>query len=115
MLRATWRLTLDTSFVGVVILFYSAVLLWGVANGSVSGTVTDLSGAVIPGAHITLVNTALNSTFRAACDIQGFYSFPSIPVGHYDLIIEVLGFKTKKKKNLKVDNDDELKIDAVME
>ena len=47
------------------------------AGGSISGVLKDPTGAVIPGAQLTLVNTALKAEFNAASDAQGFYSFPA--------------------------------------
>ncbi len=93
----------------------SAALLRAVANGSISGTVKDQTGAVIPGATVTLVNTALNMKFRAVTDVQGFYSFPAVPVGRYDLTIEAAGFQPQRKAGLTVDTDAALRVDAEME
>jgi hypothetical protein len=99
---------------GVEILVCSPVSLWAAANGSLSGTLKDQSGAVVSGATITLVNTALKSEYKAVSNGQGFYSFPTLPVGHYDLTIEATGFKTQKKTNLTVDTDAALKLDVVL-
>jgi hypothetical protein len=52
-------LLLLPSLWGVVVLVGSPVCLWAAANGSLSGTLKDQSGAVVSGATITLVNTAL--------------------------------------------------------
>ena len=93
----------------------SNVSLWGAVAGRLSGTIKDPSGAVFPGATITLVNTALKSEFRTVSDGQGFYSFPALPVGHYDLTIEAAGFKTQKKPNLTVDTDAALTIDVTLQ
>jgi Carboxypeptidase regulatory-like domain len=111
--RRTGRLA--TGRWGTWVLVCSAVSLWAAANGSVSGTLKDPSGAVVPGASIRLVNTALKSELRALSDGQGFYSFPSVPVGHYDLLIEAAGFKTQRKTNLAVDTDAALKVDETLE
>ena len=89
-------------------------LLMGAANGSFSGTLTDPSGAAVDGATITLVNVALKSKYTAITNGQGFYSFPTLPVGHYDLTIEASGFKTQKTNGLTVDTDAALKLDAVL-
>jgi hypothetical protein len=99
---------------GVAVLVCLPVSLWAAANGSLSGALMDPSGAVVPGATITLVNTALKAEYRAISNGQGFYSFPSLPVGHYDLTIEATGFKTQKKMNLTVDTDAALKLDTVL-
>jgi hypothetical protein len=92
----------------------STICLRAAANGSLSGTLKDQSGAVVSGATITLVNTALKSEYKAISNSQGFYSFPALPVGHYDLTIEAAGFKTQKKTNLIVDTDSALKLDAIL-
>ena len=83
--------------------------------GSLSGVIKDTSGAAIPAAKLTLVNSALKAEFKAVSDGQGSYSFPSLPVGHYDLTIEATGFQPQQKTNLAVDTDAALRIDAAME
>jgi hypothetical protein len=100
---------------GIAILALSMIPLWAAANGSISGTLTDPSGAVVPGVTITLLNTALRSEFRATSNGQGFYSFPNLPVGHYDLMITAVGFRSQKKTDLTVDTDAALKLDAMLE
>jgi hypothetical protein len=106
---------LGAIFAGLVILACSGACLWAAANGSLSGTLKDPSGAVVPRAKITLVNTALKSEFRAVSDGQGFYNFASLPVGHYDLTLEAAGFKTQKKTNLTIDIDAALKLDVILD
>jgi Carboxypeptidase regulatory-like domain len=91
------------------------VSLWAAANGSISGTIKDPSGAVIPGATITLTNTTLKSEFKATSDEQGFYSFPTLPVGHYDMCVQAIGFKTEKKTDVPVDTDVALKLDMIIQ
>ncbi len=98
----------------IMLLACLPVSLFAAASGSLSGTLKDPSGAVVPGATITLLNTALRSEYKAFSNGQGFYSFPSLPVGHYDLTIEASGFKTHKKADLAVDTDSALNLDAVL-
>ena len=85
------------------------------AGGSLSGILKDPSGAVIPGARLTLVDTALQARFKAASDAQGFYSFPALPVGRYDLTIDAAGFQAQQKTNVLVSADAALRIDVVLE
>ncbi|MGB9468992.1 MAG: carboxypeptidase-like regulatory domain-containing protein [Candidatus Acidiferrum sp.] len=106
-IRAGW-------LVGFLLCLCSGLSLWAAANGSLSGTLRDPSGGVVPGARVTLVNAALKSEFKAISDGQGFYTFPTLPVGHYDMIIEAAGFKTKKKTNLTIDTDTAVKLDVVL-
>src|SRR6202453_3270155 len=98
----------------VILVCVPLTFTWAAANGSLSGTLMDPSGAVVRGATITLVNSALRSEYKAISNGQGFYSFPALPVGHYEVTIEASGFKTEKKTNLTVDTDAALKLDAVL-
>jgi hypothetical protein len=97
-----------------LILLGSPVPLWAAANGSLSGTLKDATGAVVNDATITLVNVALKTEYTTVSNGQGFYSFPTLPVGHYDLTIEATGFQTGKKTNLAVDTDAALTFDSVL-
>jgi hypothetical protein len=98
----------------VILVCLPLTFTWAAANGSLSGILMDASGAVVRGATITLVNGALRSEYKAISNGQGFYSFPALPVGHYEVTIEASGFKTEKKTNLTVDTDAALKLDAVL-
>ena len=99
---------------GLAILFCWLAPLWAAASGSISGTLRDPSGSVVSGATVRLINTALRSEFKAISDGQGFYSFPAVPVGHYDLTIQAAGFKTQKRTNLTLDTDAALKVNVVL-
>lgn len=61
-------------------------------TGAVRGTVSDPSGAVIPGASVNLVNGASGLNRTATSDAQGQFSFVNIPFGNYRLVIASQGF-----------------------
>lgn len=84
------------------------------AAGTLSGTVTDTTGAFISNAQLELTNVELKTEFKSTSDARGFYSFPALPVGHYDLRIELPGFTTQEKRNLTVDTDAALRVDVVL-
>jgi hypothetical protein len=100
---------------GIVLTGCLAVCVLGAVGGSISGTVKDLTGGVIPGAALTLTNTTLGTQFKTVTDGQGLYTFPSLPVGRYDLTIDSPGFKPQKKTNLAIDADSALQINATLE
>jgi hypothetical protein len=102
-------LTLSFLFVLVAVLPLRAA-----TGGSISGTVTDPSGAVIPGAALRLVDRAQQMVYRAVADSQGSYSFPNLPVAHYDLTVSATGFTTQQKMDLGVDTDSALRVDAAL-
>ena len=84
------------------------------SGGSISGTVADTTGAVIVGATLKLVNTAQQTVWQSVSDKQGLYSFPDIPVGHYDLTITASGFAPQKKTGISVDTDAAIRLDIVL-
>ncbi|HML18780.1 MAG TPA: TonB-dependent receptor [Bryobacteraceae bacterium] len=98
----------------IALVLVSIAIAWAFAASSISGVVKDPSGSAIPGAKLTLINAALKTQFTAATDAGGFYSFPALPVGHYDLTIEATGFQTQQKTEITVDTDAALRIDTVM-
>ncbi len=83
-------------------------------SGSISGTIKDPSGAVIPGVTVMITNTAQGLTYKTTSDAKGTYAFPSLPVGHYDLQIQVSGFTSDKRTGLAVDANSALQIDFTM-
>lgn len=60
---------------------------------SLSGTVTDTSGAVIANATVTLTNPATTETRKATTGPSGFYKFSELPVGNYTVTVTATGFK----------------------
>src|ERR1700676_355961 len=67
--------------------------LYAFATGSVSGFVKDGTGAVVPGAKITLTNTSTNATIGTTSDVNGEYQFPQLAPASYSLVVESKGFK----------------------
>src|SRR5262249_11071460 len=78
-------------------------LLVAAVSGRIAGTISDPSGAVIPGAVITITNTAQGSQAKTLTDGKGDYSLPSLPVGTYDILFEAAGFRSEKRTGLVVD------------
>jgi hypothetical protein len=60
--------------------------------GTVSGTVTDSTGAVVPGATVTLTNESTNIQNERATDPAGFFTFVNVRPGPYTLTVELAGF-----------------------
>ena len=89
-------------------------VLWGATTGSISGLALDPSGAVIPGATLTATNTATGVQQTATTNEKGGYSFPSLPVGRYDLKVESEGFTAQKRTGLVIDADSALQVDMTL-
>jgi Carboxypeptidase regulatory-like domain len=73
-----------------------------VLYGSVSGTVTDSSGAVIPGAKVTATNDSTGLSRTDASDASGLYRLLDLPEGTYTLTISATGFSAFKKTGVPV-------------
>jgi hypothetical protein len=65
----------------------------GIATGSISGTVTDPTGAIVPGTKIRAVNTATNQEFVGTTNDAGFVSLRSVPPGNYKVTISSNNFR----------------------
>ena len=71
-------------------------------GGAVLGVVSDTSGAVIPGASVTISNTATGVTTTTKTDIQGLYVFPYVQPGVYDVSASAAGFEAVKQSGVTV-------------
>ena len=58
-----------------------------VAGATLSGTVSDQSGAIVPNAKVTIKNTATGLTRGIITDGAGVYSAPNLPAGRYDILV----------------------------
>src|SRR5208337_4517560 len=97
------------------IFFFGVRLACGSVGGSISGLVTDPSGAVILGAEVVAVNTETSIQHTVKTDSAGFYSFPSLPIGHYQIEIRETGFKLFRETGLVIDANTALHVDATLQ
>jgi hypothetical protein len=81
-------------------------------TGSISGVVTDKSGAVVSGASVTATDTLTGVQATQKTDAKGFYNLPTLAVGTYNLEIKQLGFKTYLQTGLVIDANSALRVDA---
>jgi len=82
------------ALVMVVLLASASRLAAQTSTGEVNGTVTDSTGAVIPGATVTLTNQGTKIARTAVTNASGNFVFINVPSGTYTLSIELQGFKT---------------------
>ncbi len=95
--------------------FLSSTLLWASVGGSISGTVKDPSGRVVPGAKIALRQVSTGLVYRTAGDGKGYYVLPVLPVGQYDLEVQAPGFSTLQRKDIVLDTNAALTLDVSLE
>jgi hypothetical protein len=83
-------------------------------RGTILGTVTDPSGAVVAGAKVTVKNvgTGLERTTETSAD--GSYALPELPIGTYTVTVTLTGFQTSVTTGVAVDVAGERRVDAAM-
>ena len=115
MLKIVARLAVKRSSAICLAVMLSAAVVWASVAGSVSGTVKDPSGRVVANADITIleVNTGLSRHTHA--DHSGYYTFPALSVGRYELEVQSSGFRRYQRKDIVLDTNAALTIDAPLE
>jgi Carboxypeptidase regulatory-like domain/TonB dependent receptor len=88
---------------------------WAGVAGSISGTVTDATGAVIAKASVTVTNVDTGVQRTVTSDAKGLYSFLNLPIGQYTLAVSVPGFRPYTRANIAIDVNSALLIDPVLE
>ena len=71
-------------------------------RGGINGTVTDQSGAVVPGAVVDAVEVATNTSHKTISSSGGEFSFQEMPLGTYAITVTASGFRTEKINNIPV-------------
>ena len=84
------------------------------STGSVLGQVADQQNAVIPGADVTLVDAATNSSRTTVTNEVGRYIFPNVAPGTYNLSVAMAGFSTTKISGQKVSVGETLTINVTL-
>lgn len=79
------------------LLLIPALVLAQTETGAINGTVTDPSGAVIPGATVVVKSVATNAIRNASSNASGIYAVPNLPPGQYLVSVEQTGFSTMQK------------------
>ena len=72
------------------------------SSGSITGTVKDSGGSVLPGATVTAVVEATGVTTSTQTNTVGLYSLPNLPVGLVKLTISTPGFKTSSVDHIRM-------------
>ena len=87
---------------------------WGQDNATITGFVTDSSGALVPNAAITLTNTATNQARETVSNTAGTYRFANVGVGTYTLKVVASGFQSYTKTGIVVNVAQTLEADATL-
>ena len=99
----------------LLIFLFSGVPVWGQAeapSGTIVGTVTDSTGAVIPNAMVTATNTGTGISQSSKTNVTGNYSFPLLQVGTYSVAVEATGFNRFLASGLTLSASATVRVDA---
>src|ERR1022692_3998111 len=93
----------------------SAAVAWAGITGSISGTVTDPSGAVMPGVTVTVTSISTNVQSTTVTDVKGFYRFPALNVDLYNLALNQAGFQNFLESGIEINANSAISIDIKLE
>ncbi|HTS28564.1 MAG TPA: carboxypeptidase regulatory-like domain-containing protein [Bryobacteraceae bacterium] len=97
-----------------LLLFATSIAVRAQGLGTIVGTVTDPSGAVVPNAQVKLVEEGTSATREATSDSQGYYVFPSLRPSTYSLTVEVSGFATFSRKAIILQADQSATVNVAL-
>lgn len=112
----TWRARLGAAWIAAVLLAVcSQPAASQILYGSLTGNVTDPSGASVVGATVTITQTETNQTRSTATNDAGIYNFPTIPGGTYEVRVQAQGFRTLVRKDVTVSTNAVARVDVQLE
>ena len=96
----------------ICILMLAGASAWAAVAGSISGTVKDPQGRVVPNADVTAREVATGISHETRTDANGYYTLPVLPVGRYELDVRATEFETYERKDVVLDTDAALTLDC---
>ena len=103
------------SRLAVVSLLCAAGVLAQSDRGTITGTVSDSAGAVVPNAAVVAANAETGVLSKTVTTSTGNYTIPSLPAGRYDLTVEVTGFKKYIQRGINVQVAETVRVDVGLE
>ena len=104
------------SFLSVAVVLLLAVSAAGQSTtGTITGTVSDVTGAVLPGVEVTVINVGTNLTRNLITNESGNYTAPQLPLGAYRVEALLPGFQTAVRSGITLNVDERARIDLVLQ
>ncbi|HEY3835214.1 MAG TPA: carboxypeptidase-like regulatory domain-containing protein [Bryobacteraceae bacterium] len=102
------------SFLAATLLLLAVRAFAQTDQGSITGVVQDSSGAVVPGASVTLTNTDTQFTLKSKTDGSGVFVFSPVKIGHYNVSAAATGFQTTLQQNLQLNIGERLNVSLTL-
>src|ERR1700722_5281443 len=96
-------------------LLYALAAFAQTDRGTITGTVSDPAGAVVPNASVEARNEGTSVVFKAATTNTGNYTLSSLPVGTYEISVSANGFKKSVRPGVTVNTAETVRVDAALE
>lgn len=97
-----------------ILAFLSCVPAFASVGGSISGTVTDPAGKVVPRARVSVRETTTGLSYQTATNGSGDYTLPVLPVGRYELDVDAPGFASYQRKAIVLNTNAALTFNIVL-
>jgi hypothetical protein len=99
----------------LVIALFLPAAVWAQARGTLTGTVSDPAGAVVPKAKVVVINEATHGRWNSETTGSGSFTVPDLPPGIYDLNVTVAGFREFVQKGITVKVGDTATVDVALQ
>ncbi len=106
-----FRLAIGACFVASILMFQYPVAFAQDATGTITGTVSDQSGSVVPNAAVLIVETQTGIKHETTSNSSGAYTVPQLPVGIYSVSASKQGYKIAKQDGLRLNITDVARVD----
>src|SRR5262249_50821199 len=103
-------ITLFAALIGISTLGFAQI-----GTSTITGRVTDTTGAVVPRVQVSILHTATNFKYSAVTNEEGIYRVPSLQPGRYRISFEASGFKRLIRDDVDLRTGDVLAVDAVLQ
>ena len=94
----------------VALMAVASATAWAQVTGSVTGTVQDSQGGVMPGATVTLTSATRGTSVDVQTNLTGDFQFPNVAADTYSIKVTMAGFKTLERPNVAVSPGDRVTI-----
>src|SRR5215469_8731928 len=109
-----WSIAITCAMAIALVAFFTTPVARAQDNGTITGTVTDASGALVPNANVSVTNTATNQTRETVSNSAGAYRFANVGIGTYNLTVVAQGFQKYTRSGIVVNVAATVEADATL-
>lgn len=103
-----------TFTVAMVCMFWAGAAMAQLDQGTISGVVADSTGAVVPGAQVTLTDADTGLVLHRTADASGSFEFSPVKIGHYKVSATAQGFQTTIREHLELAMQQQLNVPIML-